>query len=69
MFVKKPEKVICMIIMTKRVTVLQYYSFLERHNYYEIENTIIYNIYIIYNSKQYLHVFVVLMVFTAYKKL
>ena len=51
MFVKKPEKVICMIIMTKRVTVLQYYSFLERHNYYEIENTIIYNIYIIYNSK------------------
>ena len=54
MFVKKPEKVICMIIMTMRVTVLQYYSitvFLERHNYYEIENTIIYNIYIIYNSK------------------
>ena len=40
-----------MIIMTKRVTVLQYYSFLERHNYYEIENTIINNIYIIYNSK------------------
>ena len=41
----------CMIIMTKRVTVLQYYSFFFFFNYYEIENTIIYNIYIIYNSK------------------
>ena len=51
MFVKKPEKVVCMIIMTKRVTVLQYYSFFRKAYFGQIENTIIYNIYIIYNSK------------------
>ena len=42
----------CMIIMTKRVTVLQYYSFLERHILVKLKILlyIIYILYIIVNS-------------------